>query len=216
MRQEGRARTVTPQAGNSMRWSKDGSLHRADHCESTIRRLKRSFLCLTLTALALFSLAVAWPLARDAPHQIAAISVLLWITLAAISVHDARRLMIPDRFVGALAIMGMSAVWLLQPGDLPDRLWAMCVGGGAMWLFMRGYAAIRGRDGLGFGDVKLVAAAGAWIGLEGLPTMLALGCATALAAAALRWRVRGRVGAMPFGPHLSFGLWAVWCLGPWT
>jgi len=57
----------------------------------------------------------------------------------------------------------------------------------------RAYRALRGRDGLGAGDAKLLAAAGAWIGLSGLGIVLLLAATIALAAA-LAMRLRG--GAM--------------------
>ena len=78
--------------------------------------------------------------------------------------------------------------------------------------------AIRpGREGLGLGDAKLFAAAGAWVSWEGLPSVLLLAAAGALAwhLGAARWggrRLEGR--ELPFGPYLAAALWLVWLHGP--
>ncbi len=81
------------------------------------------------------------------------------------------------------------------------------------WLYHR----YRGLDGLGLGDAKLFAAAGAWVGAEGLSTVLLMACGSALVAA-LVWQqfdksMDGQT-AIPFGPFLAFGFWVVWLYGP--
>ena len=69
----------------------------------------------------------------------------------------------------------------------------------------------------GLGDVKLFAAAGAWVGWQGLPSVLLIGAATGLAAALLLARAKGPPGPrepVPFGPYLALGLWITWLYGP--
>jgi leader peptidase (prepilin peptidase)/N-methyltransferase len=72
------------------------------------------------------------------------------------------------------------------------------------------YRRLRGRDGLGQGDAKLLAALGAWIGLEGLPGVV-FGAALAGLAAALLLSLSGRkmdsATAIPFGPCLALAGW---------
>ncbi len=78
------------------------------------------------------------------------------------------------------------------------------------------YRWVRGRDGLGEGDAKLLAAIGAWVGLEGLPTVL-LGAALTGLLWALWLRLRGAAltatTALPFGPFLALAGWVVLLLG---
>ena len=80
-----------------------------------------------------------------------------------------------------------------------------------------GYRRIRGRDGLGFGDAKLLAGAGAWAGMEALSQILLIACAAALALIAFK-AVRGerihRHSRLAFGPCIAIGLWIVWLYGP--
>jgi leader peptidase (prepilin peptidase)/N-methyltransferase len=77
------------------------------------------------------------------------------------------------------------------------------------WLLRRLYFGWRKIQGLGLGDVKFLAAAGIWIGLAGLPTLLLTAALTALAAAAVMQyagRDMNRGTSLPFGPFLTIGL----------
>jgi leader peptidase (prepilin peptidase)/N-methyltransferase len=95
------------------------------------------------------------------------------------------------------------------------------IGYGAAFAVREIYRFARGRNGLGLGDVKLLAAAGAWISWDGLPSVLFIASVTALAACLILWlldlRPRLRLGSderIPFGIFLAIGLWIVWLHGP--
>jgi leader peptidase (prepilin peptidase)/N-methyltransferase len=83
-------------------------------------------------------------------------------------------------------------------------------------LFRASYRWIKGFDGLGFGDVKFVAAGTLWIGLEGIPGLLLIAVVSALASL-LILRSEGHdldgKQAISFGPHLAVSLWWIWVLG---
>jgi leader peptidase (prepilin peptidase)/N-methyltransferase len=79
------------------------------------------------------------------------------------------------------------------------------------WLSRRLYFVLRKTQGLGLGDVKFLAAAGPWIGIAGLPSLLLVATVTALAAAGglqLAGRNMTRRTSLPFGPFLAAGLLA--------
>ncbi|MCG8441017.1 MAG: A24 family peptidase, partial [Caulobacterales bacterium] len=79
------------------------------------------------------------------------------------------------------------------------------------------YRRVRGFDGLGLGDAKLLGAAGAWVGPLGLPSVLVWASAAGLLAAgglALAKRDVGWRTALPFGPALALGFWITWLHGP--
>ena len=79
------------------------------------------------------------------------------------------------------------------------------------------YRGLRRREGLGLGDAKLLAAAGAWVGWVGLPSVVMLGAVFGLVTAlAMRMTGRevGRVTELPFGPALALAFWLVWLYGP--
>jgi leader peptidase (prepilin peptidase)/N-methyltransferase len=76
---------------------------------------------------------------------------------------------------------------------------------------------VRGFDGLGFGDVKFVAAGVLWIGIDGVPWLLVVAVLSALASLVIL-RAEGHdldgKQAISFGPHLAIGLWLTWVAGP--
>jgi leader peptidase (prepilin peptidase)/N-methyltransferase len=76
---------------------------------------------------------------------------------------------------------------------------------------------LRGREGLGFGDVKLFAAAGAWVKVEGLPSVLLIGSLLGLVYALFVFRgalASTGIQKIPFGMGLCVGLWLTWIYGP--
>jgi len=145
------------------------------------------------------------------------LSVALVAVLAAICAIDARFGIIPDKLVGAMTAGGLAAVWLLEPNEVVYRLAEVVIVAIAVVVFRSIYRWVRGYDGLGFGDVKFLAAATFWIGLRSLPVLLLIAVASALASAFLlrsaRYEVDGR-HAIPFGPHLAVGLWLAWAFDP--
>ncbi|MEM8920468.1 MAG: A24 family peptidase, partial [Pseudomonadota bacterium] len=72
-----------------------------------------------------------------------------------------------------------------------------------------------GRDGLGQGDAKLVAAAGAWLGWMSLPYVMLAASLLGLIFAAIRW-LMGRESLkkpIPFGPFIAAGFGGFWLFG---
>ena len=103
----------------------------------------------------------------------------------------------------------------------PERLLPHSIGALAGGLFIFAvaltYRRLRGREGMGLGDAKLMAAAGAWVSWTGLPTVLLLAAAAGLFGSLLRNRlVAGASLAepVPFGSYIAAALWLVWLYGP--
>ena len=67
-----------------------------------------------------------------------------------------------------LIVLGLAAAWGLAPDELWDRVAGAMCGYLLLWAVAWVYRRLRGRDGLGLGDAKLLAAAGAWVGAGGL------------------------------------------------
>lgn len=147
------------------------------------------------------------------------LDALLGWWLLALGWIDWRRFVLPDTLTLPLAAFGLAAAWAWAPGELADRAAGAACGFLALWGAARLYRRLRGRDGLGLGDAKLFAAAGAWVGASGLPSVLA-GAALAALAAAAALRSAGRPlerhAMLPFGPFLAAATWLVWLLGPFT
>ena len=141
----------------------------------------------------------------------------LGILLASVCAIDARYGIIPDSMVLALAAGGAVYAWLWGAGELWWRGLEAALVFAAVSLFRVMYRWLRGHDGLGFGDVKFVAAGTLWIGAEGIPVVLLIAVVSALVSL-LILRAQGHElhgkQAISFGPHLAIGLWWVWVLGP--
>nr|WP_255696982.1 A24 family peptidase [Sandaracinobacteroides sayramensis] len=135
-------------------------------------------------------------------------ALLGWALLALLAL-DAEHQWLPDRITLPLLALGL---WL-GAGDFTDRLLGAAIGGGALLLLALGYRALRGRDGMGLGDVKLMAALGAWLGplllgpLMLLAALLGLGMALGLH---LRGRPLPAGGRIPFGACLAAAAFPLW------
>ena len=144
--------------------------------------------------------------------DIFAIWALLFI-LICVSAIDFKTLKIPDGLLITGAIIG--AAWVFSgifiPGSLaPDPVTAALgaiAGGAPIFFFDRLTFIVSGRDGFGFGDVKLMAVCGFWLGWQG--AFFALFCAVIAGGAAamvLLFSGREKLGAqIPFAPFLSMG-----------
>src|SRR5262245_16948174 len=150
------------------------------------------------------------------PAQVLALSLILAAALIVLSEIDRQTFRLPDVITIPLALAGILAAAILD-GPIVWHIFSAGLGLTFIVLADQAYRAWRGFSGIGLGDAKLFAATGAWLGAEGLPTVLLWSCASALlvvvVARTLSWRV-GAQTAIPFGSFLAFGTWFVWCLGP--
>jgi leader peptidase (prepilin peptidase)/N-methyltransferase len=182
---------------------------RCRHCGAEIG-LFHPMIELAALAVVLWSVAVlpGWIAVAGAAFGWALL-VLAWI--------DQRTFLLPDVLVLPLAAAGLVVSWLIDPALLVDHVIGAVAGFAVFAAVAWGYRALRGREGLGGGDVKLLGALGAWVAWQGLPTVVLYaalsGLAWALVLAALGKRVHlGR--RIPFGLHLCIGGWLVWLYGP--
>ncbi len=132
--------------------------------------------------------------------------------LLALGWIDCNTMTLPDALTLPLIPAGLLATWWLDAEALTEHALAAALGYTALRGVALLYRRLRGRDGMGEGDAKLLAALGAWVGLADLPTVL-LGAALAGLAWALLLRLRGVAltasTALPFGPFLALSGWFV-------
>lgn len=165
---------------------------------------------LAALAVALWSATLATGLAAWA-------SDLLGWTLLALAVIDARHFLLPDFLTLPLVPLGLAANALIDPDNLEPAVIGAAAGFLAIIVIRQLYWWWRGREGIGLGDAKLLAAAGAWVGWPGLPSVVLTAALAALAATLIRHLPRGSISAterVPFGSSLCFGIWIVWLYGP--
>ncbi len=134
-----------------------------------------------------------------------------WVLLALL-VLDREHFWLPDRLTIPLAAGGLAAAWLTG-ADLGDRLLGLACGYGSLWLVATVYRARTGRDGIGGGDPKLLAAIGAWLGVSMLPMVLVAASVGGLVLVGLD-RARGtavdRHTPVAFGALLALAAWPLW------
>lgn len=128
-------------------------------------------------------------------------------SLVTISFIDLHHQIIPD--VLSLPGIGLGLATAFIPGNISwlDSVIGIIGGGGVLFLVAEAYERLTGRQGMGGGDVKLLAMIGAWMGWKSLPFILLISSLTGafigfifLLAAGKGYRVR-----IPFGPFLSLG-----------
>jgi len=152
----------------------------------------------------------------DTPQDTWIACSLGWMLLA-LGWIDVEWFLLPDVLTIPLLLSGLGVTILTVPVDIfGHALGAVCGYLGLRSIALL-YRAVRGRDGLGVGDAKLLAAAGSWLGLGALPFVLLLAALAGLAFAAIAvatGRTMQATTALPFGAFLAASIWLVWLYGP--
>ena len=135
-----------------------------------------------------------------------------WILLA-LSWIDVLVFRLPDALTLPLILAGVGECLWLEPDALVGRTLGAAAGYTAFRLLAWSYRLLRGRDGLGEGDAKLLAAGGAWLGVSALPDIVIAAAVSGLLCAGII-RLTGRrldsTSMLPFGPFLAAGIWLLW------
>jgi leader peptidase (prepilin peptidase)/N-methyltransferase len=130
---------------------------------------------------------------------------------------DVRSLVLADVLTLPLIPAGLLVAAVVAPSHFLWHAVAALAGFALMVAVAYAYRRLRGREGLGFGDAKLMAAAGAWVSLEGIGSVLLYAAASGLAYATVM-RMTGKSLAadaeIPLGAGIALGLWLVWLYGP--
>ncbi|MBL0936438.1 MAG: prepilin peptidase [Rhizobiaceae bacterium] len=163
-------------------------------------------------------LAVLIAILADIPPAAIGQLALLTSLMAAIAVTDFLTYRVPDWLVVATAVCGLGFV--LAAGGASALLAAilrMALVGLVLFALREAYFRWRGFDGLGLGDIKLLAAAGAWIDLVGIANAVLIAALAALVAAGLIAAFRGWDGMrrLPFAAFLAPSIVAAWLAGLW-
>jgi leader peptidase (prepilin peptidase) / N-methyltransferase len=147
--------------------------------------------------------------------EFGATCLLGWMLLA-LAIIDWRDFVLPDFLTLPLLAAGLIVTWVLDPAELPANLIGAVAGLAFVLLVRIAYQRLRDREGIGLGDAKLLAAAGAWVGWSGLPMAVLIASLAGIAACLLRLARGDRVSAtdrVPFGAFLCLGTWLAWLYG---
>lgn len=131
------------------------------------------------------------------------------LALLALAVIDFRTQLLPDIITLPLLWVGLGYQLMFQPLMLTSAVIGAMAGYLSLWSFYWLFKLVTGKEGMGYGDFKLLAALGAWLGWQTLPMVLILsagvGAIIGILIQIIIPRLRG--APMPFGPFLAMAGW---------
>jgi len=155
--------------------------------------------CITLLCATLF---LALSFAYDDIHTLFWALLLGWFLLA-LCLTDARCYLLPDKLTLPLLWLGLISHSDASASILRDAVYGAVLGYLAMMGIYWVSKKLTGREGLGYGDFKLMAALGAWLGWASLPLLAILASALGMAIFLVRYIATKNSGVLPFGPCLA-------------
>jgi leader peptidase (prepilin peptidase)/N-methyltransferase len=195
-----------PACGHRLTWPEKlpvlGYMLLRGHCSACGAAIGWRYLAVELCVAALFA-ACAW---RWGVTPQALAWALFAATLLVLACIDWDTQLLPDDLTLPLLWAGLIAAALGWTDlDLSDSLWGAVAGYLLLWIIHQGFKVITGKQGMGQGDFKLLAALGAWLGWPALlPLVLLSSSAGVLVGLSLRAAGRLEPGEpLPFGPALS-------------
>lgn len=161
-------------------------------------------------ATALFSIITLMVLG---PSVTALWSLLLVWALVALTVIDFDTQLLPDSITLPLMWLGMVLSYFGVLGDFSSAFWGAVIGYLSLWSVYWLFKLATGKEGMGHGDFKLLAALGAWLGWELLPAVILLSSVVGavVGICLMVFKKQGREVPIPFGPYLAAaGLLCLW------
>jgi leader peptidase (prepilin peptidase)/N-methyltransferase len=136
-------------------------------------------------------------------------AIIFGTCLLILSLVDLKHFILPDT-----VMIPTMALGLILPPLIMEQHWANTflggfLGFGLLFAVSWGFFKIRGYHGMGFGDVKLLGALGAWTGASSLPPLILISSVLAMPVFILRCIIKGTKTSqpLPFGPFLAVGGW---------
>lgn len=152
------------------------------------------------------SMLVAWQMGFGLAT--AGMLVLTW-ALVCLSMIDADTQLLPDIIVLPLLWLGLILNSFGVYTDLNTALWGAVAGYLSLWLVYWLFKLVTGKEGMGYGDFKLLAMLGAWGGWQVLPLTILLSSLVGAILGLIILKARGANNStpLPFGPYLAIAGW---------
>ncbi|MGH8158693.1 MAG: prepilin peptidase [Rhodanobacter sp.] len=159
------------------------------------------------------SAVIVW---KFGPSWMALAGLLLTWTLIALSGIDFRTQLLPDQLTFPLLWLGLLLALLPMFVSAPAAILGAAIGYLSLWSVYWVFKLLTGKEGMGYGDFKLLAALGAWMGpVALLPIILLSSLIGALVGGSLiALRRHQREVPMPFGPFIAAAGWVWFVAGP--
>ena len=156
----------------------------------------------------------------SSPGPVGILGAALALLMLTIAFIDRQRFIIPNELTGAGLALALVHAALLEPNAIPVAVAIAVVRGAVLasviLLIRYIYRRLRGREGIGLGDVKLAGVAGAWLDWSIMPMVVEIAACTALLVYLVRQYALGRpVSAttrLPFGLFFAPAIWFCWFL----
>jgi len=160
----------------------------------------------------LMTLALAWFF--DLSPALLGAALLTW-SLIALTMIDVDHQLLPDDITLPLIWLGLLFNLSATYVSLGDAVIGAMAGYLILWVICQAFRLLTGKEGMGYGDFKLLAALGAWLGWQMLPEIILLsslvGAISGIALMAIKRR--GKEIPIPFGPYLAIAGWIALLFG---
>jgi len=161
----------------------------------------------------ILTLAVA--MTFGANYLSAALLLLTW-ALISLTMIDADTQLLPDNITLPLLWLGLIVNYFGLITTLEAAMWGAIWGYMSLWAVYQAFKIVTGKEGMGYGDFKLLAALGAWLGWQMLPVIILLSSVVGAVIGIGMIVIKGKDKSIPipFGPYLAIAGWIALIWGP--
>jgi len=144
-------------------------------------------------------------------------AILLTWTLITLTMIDFDHQLLPDDMTLPLLWLGISINLFNVFTDINSSVLGAIFGYGILWLVYITFKIVTGKEGMGHGDFKLLAALGAWFGWQSLPLIIILSSVVGavIGISLILFKSHSRNTQIPFGPYLAVAGWVYLLWGPY-
>ena len=141
------------------------------------------------------------------------IGLLLTWTLIALTFIDFDTQLLPDRYTLTLAALGLAVNSYAIYTSPTAAIWGYIIGFLCLWIVYYLFKIVTGKEGMGYGDFKLLAALGAWMGPLMLPLIVLLSSLVGAIIGIILLKIRKENKAFAFGPYIAIAGWIAFIWG---
>jgi len=136
-------------------------------------------------------------------------AVLLTWALICLSIIDLEHSLLPDDITLPFLWLGLACNIFGIFTDIYSSLIGAMLGYSVLWIIFMSFKIVTGKEGMGYGDFKLLSLLGAWFGWQYLPLVILLSsiAASLIGIAMIIFRGREKSAAFPFGPYIAIAGW---------
>ena len=139
--------------------------------------------------------------------------LLLTYTLIALTFIDFDTQLLPDRYTLPLAALGLAVNSYAIYTSPTSAIWGYVIGFLCLWVVYYLFKIVTGKEGMGYGDFKLLAALGAWMGPMMLPLIVLLSSLVGAIIGIILLKVRQENQPFAFGPYIAIAGWIAFLWG---